>query len=425
MYPVSRDFVLEVVFVTCHMLKEDLAKCALGRICIDREELWRRCRESDSAASGLISRSDLCGALSAVCGEFDWEQLLQRTAPSLGSEVAYTELLSIPRVRWFYSGKTNVVSLAQGTVQGRLPLSGVLALFDTMHDRVVRPVVPREILRRLLPSMQDHQRHKLASEIFGDKPDDLLIALHKLVLLSDPIEFEEDWMKAAFRKLAMLTQKKYGAPLSRGLRRWFSQIDEDKDDHAQVEELVSGWLHLLRRQKPSNNEDSPPLDEHNLRKLGKAIQESRPRGRHVPISIVELLRVLDERPRRPASPSFPALEGSVPALLFLNKVRMLHCCHLLDREEQGQISARNFVELTSILASVVGRPLTGAARAALENELHAEEISYIDALSSFEVFAEGGPWAWGAGSTSVFCTRPSVMQPLPLRGHCAPTTRGL
>mmetsp|Transcript_130338 Transcript_130338/g.236956 ORF Transcript_130338/g.236956 Transcript_130338/m.236956 type:complete len:864 (+) Transcript_130338:199-2790(+) len=374
--------------------QEDTAQSAFGRICMDREELWRRCHESDAAASGLIPRETLCSILSSVCGEFNWDDLLQRFAPHLGRDVAYTELLGAPRVRWFYLGKSHVVSLAQAAMQGNFPLNGVLTLLDSRHDGVVRPDATREVLRRLLPSMQDHQRERLASEIFGDETSEVTSVLHQLVMLADPIQLEEEWMQGAFLRLAKLTQRRYGKPLARGLRRWFRQIDENHDEHAEVDHLVKGWVHIGATKL--SGEDEVPLDEDNLLKLGKAIQLSRPAyAQSAPVSYPELLRVLDPSPRRPEFPGFPAIEGSVAALLFSHKVKMLHSCRMLDQQETGQISAKNFVELTSTLASVVGRPLTGAVKAALESELQDEVISYMDALSSFEVFAEGGPWTLG------------------------------
>lgn len=378
-----------------HELYEaDMVQHSLGLISLSRNELWRQCREHDAAGSGLVPRADLCAALEAECGELHWDDLLRRLAPEVGDLVEYGSLLASPRVRWFHLGPLQVIELARATLDADLSLSGLTALFDTLHDGIVTPPVAREALRRMLPSLPDAQRHQLASALFGDEPSELGAVLHQLVRFAGPVSFPEPWMKPALRRIAGLIEKEYGPPLHQALMRFFRHIDQNQDEFAQMAELIAGWR-WLGAEEVSGDDEVPLLDTARLIQIVEVIKGNR--DYNDTVSYLEMLHAMDEGldDERPVLPETPALEGAVPALLFVHKAAVLRGCRALDLGDTGRISAANFVELTATLASVTGSPLSGAARATLEKELKGQVLHYADSLHSFEVYADGGPWQLG------------------------------
>jgi len=369
----------------------DMEQHALGLICSAKEELWRRCRQHDASGSGLVPRRVLCDLLEEVCGELGWEELLRRAAPGLGERVAYGEFLATPRVRWFHLGAAQVVTVARATAQAELQLSGLAALFDSLQDGVVTPQLARKALRQLLPSLREHQRQQLAASLFGSEPAKLSAVLHRLALFADPPRLEEPWMQPALRRLAALIEKHHGPPPPHcALIRFFRSVDCENTGLVRADEFVKG-LQDLGAYRASGDAQVPLLHSGRLYKLFEVIDGNRTGT----ISFLELLLAMDERSDRPELPEFGALEGAVPALLLVHKVAVLRICTAMDVLGQGRISGENFSEVVAALLEVVGRPLAGAGRRGLEEELQGEDLPYAEVLASFEVSAEGGPWRWG------------------------------
>lgn len=275
--------------------------------------------------------------------------------------------------------------------KAELQLSGLAALFDSLHDGIVTPQVAREALRRLLPSLRDRQRRQLAAALFGDEPMELSGVLHQLVLFAEPPNLREPWMARALRRLAALVEKHHGPPpLHRALLRFFRHIDADGSDLVKPDAFVKGFQGVGAL-TASGDEQVPLLHTGRLYQLFEVIDANQTGT----VSFLELLLALDDRPARPVLPEFPALEGAVPAMLLAHKVALLRLCKALDPLEQGRISVDNFIELIATLADVLNRPLPTAIRAALDDELRGEDLAYEEVLGSFEVCAEGGPWRWG------------------------------
>jgi len=278
--------------------------------------------------------------------------------------------------------------VARATAQAELHLSGLAALFDgDLTNSVVMPQEARRALRQLLPTLRESQRHQLASALFGDEPTSLSAVLHQLTLFADPPALDQAWMAPALRRLAALVEKRHGSPLHCALIRFFKLMDESKDSLLDPDEFVRGFQEV-GAYDASGDDEVPLLDASRLIELFKVIDAN---GTGT-VSFLELLLALGDRPGRPDLPEFPALEGAVPALLFVHKVALLRICRALDPSGQGRISVENFLELVSALASVVGRPLSEATREVLVEELRGEDLAYVDALASFEVFADGEYW---------------------------------
>lgn len=369
----------------------DVEQLALGLICAEREELWSRCRRLDATGSGNLSKPAICEVLDEVCGHIGWMDLLERMTPGPGNQVPYRHLLSSPKVRWFHMGSSDVVSLARATVQAELKLSTLAALFDKPEGGLVTPILAREALRLLLPSMQDHQRHQLATVLFGDQAVELSAVLHQLMLFADPPTLTEAWMRPALQCLANLVEEYHGpAPLHCALIRFFKSIDRDGTDLLRPSEFVHGFRQL-GAYDASGEDQVPRLHSGRLQRLFEVIDKNSTGT----ISFLELLLALDERTERPQLPEFRALEGWVPALLFVNKGAVLNNCHALDPLDKGCISTKNFLELVATLAQVAGRPLSNTVRTALATELKEEEIAYAEVLHSFEVSVGDGPWQCG------------------------------
>lgn len=369
----------------------EMEQHCIGLICVEREQLWRRCRLHDERGAGLVPKEFLYELLDEVCGELGWEELLKRATPELGAEVRYGEFLTVPSVRWFHLGTAQVVTVARATAQAELRLSGLAALFDsTPDDDIVTPHVAREALRRLLPTLRDSQRRKLAECLFGDEPTELSGVLHQLALFADPPRLEP-WMQHALRRLAELVLERHGpAPLHRALIRFFREIDFDGSDLVKPEDFVRG-LQSLGAYDNSGDGEVPRLHTGRLYQLFEVIDGNRTGT----VSFLEMLLAMDERHVRPVLPEFPGLEGMVPAVLLVHKVTLLRLCKALDPLEHGRVSAENFMALLAALADVLERPLASAVRRALEDELKGEDLAYAEVLGSFEVRAEGGPWHWG------------------------------
>lgn len=370
----------------------DVEQHALGLICAEREELWAHCRQHDVEKTGLISRAFLCRSLDEVCGELGWQELLKRAAPHLRNDmVSYGDFLATPRVCWFHLGVAQVVAIARATLQAELHLSGLAALFDSLHNGSVQPRVAKQALRVLLPSLRKHQIKQLGTALFGDEPTTLSTVLHQLALFADPPTLDEPWMQPALRRLAALIEKYHGGPpLHCALIRFFQYANSDKNDLLSPTEFV-GAFQSLGVYGASGDGEVPLLHRGRLHRLFQVIDNNNSGT----VSFLELLLALDERPSKPELPVFPALEGGVPALLLVHKVAVLRICHALDPLGQGRISVDNFVELIAALAQVSGQPLTQPALTALKAELDGEDLSYEEVLRSFEVSAEGGPWQWG------------------------------
>mmetsp|Transcript_103336 Transcript_103336/g.267256 ORF Transcript_103336/g.267256 Transcript_103336/m.267256 type:complete len:851 (+) Transcript_103336:57-2609(+) len=363
---------------------------ALGLICAEREELWRRCRQHDAQGTGIVPYSVLCDTLGDVCGDIGWPELLQRTAPDVGAKVAYGEFLASPRVQWFHFGAAQVEAVAQAAAQAEIQLCGLAALFAHRHPNdVVTPELARNALKSLLPSLRERQTQQLATALFGNAPTDLSSVLHTLALFADPPELKEAWMQPALERLASLIKQHHGPePLHNAVERFFKAVDRDRSDLLTPDEFVKGFQ-SIGAYNNSGDSEVPLLHTGRLCKLFAAIDKNQSGT----ISFLELLLALDERPAtRPKLPSFPAMEGEVPALLMVHKVALLRICRALDPGDNGRVSVDNFVEVVAALAEVIGRPLSFAARAALEEELDGEDVAYMDALQSFHVYADSWPW---------------------------------
>lgn len=371
---------------------------AIGMICAQHDALMDRCISLDSNSSGLIKRDALCEILSEVCGEMEWADILKRTAPQLTEQVAYSEFLSTPRVRWFHLGAAQVVTVARATAKAELRLSGLAALFDSLDDGRVTPELAREAIRQLLPSLREQQRHQLAVSLFGEEPTSLSAVLHQFALFADPPALTEQWMEPALQRLAALVEKHHGPPpLHCALIRYFKHLVPDGSDLLHPEDFVKGF-HNLGAYHCSGDAEVPLLHTGRLYKLFEVI-DTNSTGT---VSFLELLLAMGERTDRPELPEFPAIEGRVPATLLVHKASLLRVCRALDPMDVGRISVHSFIDLVAALCTVIGKPLSGVERATIEQELiddSGEDLAYEGLLGCFEVSAEGGPWQWNGIST--------------------------
>eukprot|EP00931_Biecheleriopsis_adriatica_P124617 TRINITY_DN9976_c0_g2_i2.p1 TRINITY_DN9976_c0_g2~~TRINITY_DN9976_c0_g2_i2.p1 ORF type:complete len:863 (-),score=202.36 TRINITY_DN9976_c0_g2_i2:15-2570(-) len=366
----------------------DVEQHALALICSERATLWSHLRELDRSGSGYVSRNSLCEVLAEVCGELGWPAILVQAAPELGERVSYGEFLAAPSVRWFHLGAAQVVTVARATAQAELRLSGLAALFDSPNGQVT-PSLAREALGQLLPSLRERQRHQLATSLFGEETNQLSAVLHQLALFADPPKLEP-WMQGALRRILSLVLVNYGPPpIHSALIRFFKDVAQKGSDLIGPKEFVAGIQNLgsLESVRTDDGEQVPYLHTGRLYKLFEAIDGN---GSGT-VSFLELLLAMDERTARPELPEFPALEGTVPAMLLVHKAAMLKLCRSMDPMDTGRISAGNFVELVIALFNVLGRPLAACQRVAISEELSGEDLAYSELLSSFEVRAEG--WA--------------------------------
>lgn len=359
----------------------DTTQYALGLLCADREILWQKSRMRDKDGSGRLQRSDICEVLAETCGELGWDALLRRAAPDLGNDdVLYGEFLSGPRVRWRHDGAGQVTTLATAALTSELTLSGLVSLFDSLGDGLVSPREAREAVRRLMPSLRDKERARLVNELFGNKPKELSAALYRLALWAEQPVLTEDWMRGALQQLRAYIERTHGEPFHVGFLRWFQAINGPKRD-----ELVAGDRLVRVWRDTGCLEVAVGRDK--LSHLVSLIDQNGS-GR---VSYLELLRALDETQPKPL-PRALGLEGTLPALLFAHKAAVLQACHSLDPLDTGRVSAHNFLELCDALGSVAERPVKPATRAAFQEELGGRDLSYVEALGSFEVYTETGPW---------------------------------
>lgn len=360
-----------------------LEEQAIGLINFKREELLRKFVENDLPGSGCLSRVQLGGALTEVCGHMDWCELLDRWLPHTPSEqTPYFELLRAARVRWCLHGPADIEALAKAAADAEIKFSALAAIFDVRvrSGGVVTPHLARAALRQLLPSLRDRQYHQLANALFGGEPLPLSAALHQLALFAAPPQLQELWMQPALRRLAACIQLQFGPPpLHAALLRFFTELAGDRQDVVEKDEFVAGMTGLEpSEEKSPESGDFPSIDE--LRRLFDAIDSNRTGT----VSFLELLLAMDERQRRPELPQFPALEGALPAMLFAHQDAVLRGCRVFDHTDGGFVSADEFLEVAIALADVIGRPLGGPARAAFEEELRGGDLCYAEVMRGFE-----------------------------------------
>jgi len=245
-----------------------------------------------------------------------------------------------------------------------------------------------------MPSLQESQRKEVARALFGEEPTSLSAVLHKLAHFAAPPELSEAWMAPALKRLALLIEKHHGPPpLHKALIRFFLANDRNRNELLSADEFVRGFQ-SIGAPTAGGDAEVPLLHSGRLYKLFSAI-DSNSTGT---VSFLELLIALPDREGRhaPALSEAAALEGEVPAMLLVHKSAVLRLCRALDPKDTGVISAAHFLELIECLAKVLDRPLTGAARQRLREELPGGEegVPYAKALgaASFEVSAHGGPW---------------------------------